>query len=157
MAKKKHTKKRQRRRAAAPEQGSTDAAVTPSPDAAAAPVAEPGAGDELERLLGTVTVNRLTIGEVTLSYPSRDVVLTLDGVTAARILAAFADPARCERLQDRLDTGTSSMQNSWITFDLDSLLAVSWTPQLPSTATSRMTVDPPSTTPRPSDSTTAAV
>lgn len=105
---------------------------------------EPDAADELERLLGTVTANQLTLGEVTLSYPARDVVLVLDGVTAARVIAAFADPARRTRLQDRLDTATSSMRTMWASFDLDQLLAVSWMPQLPTRAASRMTVDPPS-------------
>jgi hypothetical protein len=107
------------------------------------PDPETAAVDQLERTLGTITANQATLGELTLSYPARDVVLVLDGLTAARVIAAFADPARRTRLQDQLDTATSSMRNLWASFDLDQLLAVSWMPHLPTRATSRMTVDPP--------------
>ncbi len=113
------------------------ALVASPPDPATA------AADQLERTLGIIEANQLTVGELTLSYPARDVVLVLDGLTAARVLAAFADPARRTRLQDELDTATSSMRNLWASFDLDQLLAVSWMPGLPTRATSRMTVDPP--------------
>ncbi len=99
--------------------------------------------DQLERTLGIIEANQLTVGELTLSYPARDVVLVLDGLTAARVLAAFADPGRRTRLQDELDTATSSMRNLWASFDLDRLLAVSWMPGLPTRSMSRMTVDPP--------------
>ncbi len=104
---------------------------------------EAPATDQLERAVGTITANQLTVGELTLSYPARDVVLVLDGPTAARVIAAFADPSRRSSLQDPLDTATSSMRNLWASFDLDRLLAVSWIPQLPTRAMSRMTVDPP--------------
>lgn len=110
---------------------------------ASPPDPETAAADRLERTLGIIEANQLTVGELTLSYPARDVVLVLDGLTAARVIAAFADPARRTRLQDELDTATSSMRNLWASFDLDQLLAVSWMPGLPTRAMSRMTVDPP--------------
>lgn len=96
--------------------------------------------------LDTDAMNRLTVGELVLSYPARDIVLALDGATAARVIAAFARPERRRYLQDVLNTKTSTMRNLWSSFDLDSLLAVSWYPELPSRSTQRMTVDPPSVT-----------
>ena len=120
-----------------------DTEATSTALVSAPPDAETAALDQLERTLGTIRANQLTLGELTLRYPSRDVVLVLDGLTAARVLAAFADPARRARLPDELDTATSSMRNVWASFDLDQLLAVSWMPGLPTRALSRMTVDPP--------------
>lgn len=88
-------------------------------------------------------INRITLGELVLSYPARDVTLMLDGATAARVLAAYARPERRGRLQDYLNIETSTMRNQWSSFDLENLLAVSWYPGLPSKAAGRMTVDPP--------------
>lgn len=75
------------------------------------PDPETAAVDQLDRTLDNITANQATLGELTLSYPARDVVLVLDGLTAARVIAAFADPARRTRLQDQLDTASSSMRN----------------------------------------------
>lgn len=143
MADKQPTNKRPRKKteskADAPareDQPSTALVASPS-DAGAA------AADRLERTLGTIAENQATLGELTLSYPARDVVLVLDGLTAAKVLAAYADPVKRTRLQDEVDTATSSMRNVWASFDLDQLLAVSWMPGLPTRALSRMTVDPP--------------
>ena len=110
---------------------------------ASPPDAETAAADQLEHALRTIATNQATLGELTLSYPTRDVALVLDGLTAARVLAAFADPARRSDLQDEINTATSPMRNLWASFDLDQLLAVSWMPGLPTRAMSRMTVDPP--------------
>ena len=98
-----------------------------------------------ERPVVTVAdINLVTLGELVLSYAARDVTLILDGATAARVLAAYARPERRGRLQDYLDIETSTMRNQWASFDLENLLAVHWYPGIPSRATSRMTVDPPS-------------
>lgn len=135
------TKKAKGKRKQAKKAGRTEAERTSTALVASPP--ESRTTDSLEEMVGTMAANQLTLGELTLSYPARDVVLVLDGVTAARVIAAFANPARRVRLQDELDTASSSMRNLWATFDLDRLLAVSWMPQLPTRATSRMTVDPP--------------
>lgn len=135
---KKASKKKDRKAGAGEQEERPPTAVVASPSSA-----EIAAADRLERTLDTITANQATLGELTLSYPARDVVLVLDGLTAARVIAAFADPTRRARLQDQLDTASSSMLNLWASFDLDQLLAVSWMPQLPTRATSRMTVDPP--------------
>ena len=87
--------------------------------------------------------NAPTLGELVLSYPSRDVALVLDGATAARALKVFAQPELRRRLQDELVLGEASMTNPWVAFDLRELMAVSWYPNLPSPGTQRMTVDPP--------------
>jgi hypothetical protein len=139
---KKSPRKKTKSKASAPaqeDQPSTALVASPSDARAAA------AADRLERTLSTIAENQATLGELTLSYPARDVVLVLDGLTASKVLAAFADPARRTRLQDQIDTATSSMRNLWASFDLDQLLAASWVPGLPTRALSRMTVDPPNT------------
>jgi hypothetical protein len=135
--KKKTSKKKKKQAGTEKKEQRPSTALVESPSSAEA------AADRLERTLDTITANQLTVGTLTLSYPSRDVVLILDGLTAAKVLAAFADPARRPRLQDHIDTATSSMQNLWASFDLGQLLAVSWMPGLPTPALSRMTVDPP--------------
>lgn len=121
-------------------------------DAGAAPAERPQTamvagstpeGETVAPVADVGVLNLLTIGELVLAYPERDVTLTLDGASAARVLAAFARPERRRFLQDQLSTTESPMRNLWATFDLDSLLAVSWYPQLPTKATSRMTIDPP--------------
>jgi hypothetical protein len=135
--KKQPTKKKGKKDKPAPprdQQSSTALVASHDPETAAV--------DQLEQTLDTIAANQATMGELTLSYPARDVALVLDGLTAARVVAAFADPSRRSSLQDELNAA-SSMRNLWASFDLDRLLAVSWMPGLPDRATSRMTVDPP--------------
>lgn len=94
----------------------------------------------------TVTVtdlNLATFGELLLHFPERDVSIVLDGATAARVVAAFAEPWRRALLQDRIDLQSSPMTNLWSSFNLARLLGVSWIPGLASSAAERMTVDPP--------------
>lgn len=135
---KKASKKKGKKAGAGEQEERLSTAVVASPS-----YPETAAAEQLERTLDTIAANQATLGELTLSYPARDVVLVLDGLTAARVIAAFADPERRARLQDQLDMASSSMRNLWASFDLDQLLAVSWMPQLPTRAASRMTVDPP--------------
>ena len=144
MADKKRSKKTKTKDRSRPKQG--DAAATDAAESSTAVVTSdysPTYTEVLAHPIDTATVNRVTLGELMLHYPARDVALALDGATAARVLAAFARPEQRRRLQDTIDTETSSMRNLWATFDLESLLAVSWFPSLPSKAAQRMTVDPP--------------
>lgn len=142
MADKQPTKKRPKKKTKS-KAGASAREEQPSTALVASPSDAEAAADRLERTLGTIAENQATLGELTLSYPARDVVLVLDGLTAAKVLAAYADPVKRTRLQDEVDTATSSMRNVWASFDLDQLLAVSWMPGLPTRALSRMTVDPP--------------
>jgi hypothetical protein len=147
MAKKKRSKKTRSKDRSRPEQKEAEATeATESSTAVVTSDYSPTYTEVLADAVDTETVNRVTLGELVLHYPTRDVVLALDGATAARVVAAFAKPERRRHLQDTLDTTSSSMRNLWATFDLDSLLAVSWLPGLPSKASKRMTVDPPSPT-----------
>ena len=87
--------------------------------------------------------NAPIFGELILHFAERDVPIILDGETAARVIATFAEPWRRRRLQDRIDPATSPMSNMWSTFDLSRLLGASWIPGVATKADSRMTVDPP--------------
>ena len=136
----KETKRKQKAEAESSDQPAEEVAIV---DATAGPVAS----DDLEPpAVVTVTVadvNRSTFGEVLLHFPERDVAIVLDGATAARVVAAFAQPRLRSLLQDRIDVETSVMTNLWASFDLSRLLGVSWLPGLPSEARDRMTIDPP--------------
>lgn len=100
--------------------------------------------DENERAVVMVAdLNRETFGELLLHFPERDVSIVLDGSTAARVIAAFAEPRRRALLQDQIDVSGSPMTNLWSSFNLARLLGVSWIPGLASRAAERMTVDPP--------------
>ena len=97
---------------------------------------------ELGRL--TVTArNRMTLGQLILHYPSRDVTVLLDGEAGLRMLKMF-EQRREHGLADALDPELSSASAGWLVLDLDGAgapLAMSWIPGLP-TKRPRTTIDP---------------
>lgn len=82
------------------------------------------------RPLSLAARNLLTVGQLTLHYPSRDVTVWLDGDAALRLLTMFA-LRREGGLADPLDPETSEADAGWVVLDLDEPLAMSWTPGLP--------------------------
>lgn len=74
--------------------------------------------------------NALVFGRLVLHYESRDVTLILDGASALRLLAMFAQ-RRSSGLDDRIDPATSSALSGWVVLDVLEPLAMSWEPGLP--------------------------
>lgn len=103
---------------------------------------EESAEDNAPMTLTVAEVNKVTLGELTVHFQSRDVTLVVDGATASRVLRVFARPQRRRALQDVL-TEESAMVNVWATLDLHQAIAVSWMPGVPSPIEGRMTFDPP--------------
>ena len=69
------------------------------------------------------------LGEVVLSYRDRDVRVVLDSPTALQVLRMFS--WRTQRgLTDSLFGEVPMAFNAWVVFDLDELLAVTWTPHV---------------------------
>jgi hypothetical protein len=86
-----------------------------------------------------IAVANDTLGELTLHFPSRDVVLLVDGRAAATAMDLFS--RRKTRPPEPFIPGRSSMRNSWFAADLNEALALSWWPGLPSRP-ARTVIDP---------------
>jgi len=82
--------------------------------------------------------NGIIVGTPTMHYPSRDVVLTVDGDAGLRALAVWAG---ARQFSDPLDPRVSNAANGWIGFDLDQVMGITW---MPGAAAShdRVTIDP---------------
>lgn len=92
--------------------------------------------------VGQADLNRLTIGQLFLHTGSRDVVVPLDGDSAARMMSVFAGTGQRRRMRDLIDPAASNMANLWLAVDLNEVVAISWIPGLPSPTDRVMTVDP---------------
>lgn len=106
---------------------------------------DPSSGDEpsTERRPQTrVERNRLEFGQLYLHTVSRDVVVPLDGDSAARVMAVFAGTGQRRVMRDLMSPLLSDMGNLWLAVDLREVVAISWIPGLPSTGDRVMTVDP---------------
>lgn len=90
--------------------------------------------------------NQARIGELTLHYEARSVVLYMDGDAALRIIELYRrrnSRTAAVRLADPFDPARSDAGNGWVSLDLDDhrLLAVSWIP-LPPQPRPRTVIDP---------------
>lgn len=101
------------------------------------------ASDELHWTAGQRDANLQVTGTLWLHYPSRDVAVPfpVDGDTAIRALTMFARRGE-RRLADTLTATDSSATSSWVVFDLDEPLAMSWTPDT-DRRQARTALDPP--------------
>lgn len=107
---------------------------------------DPGSGGETttpSHPKSRAELNRLELGQLYLHTVSRDVVVPLDGESAARVMAVFAGTGRRSVMRDVMSPALSNMGNLWLAVDLREVVAISWIPRLPSTADRVMTVDPP--------------
>ena len=82
----------------------------------------------------------MVLGELVLHYPSRDVVLAMDGASAMRIMTIYARRGRAS-LGDEIGPG-SSPAHAWFVLDAEEALAMSWLPGLPARRP-RTAIDPP--------------
>jgi hypothetical protein len=89
-----------------------------------------------------VELNRLEFGQLYLHTVARDVVVPLDGDSAARVMAVFAGTGQRRVMRDLMSPLLSDMGNLWLAVDLREVVAISWIPGLPSTGDRVMTVDP---------------
>lgn len=96
----------------------------------------------LDALQSIADRNRERFGQLVVHYPERDVTITLDGASAARVMAVHAGVGSRLRYQDPLIPGLADMENLWASIDLDQALAMSWFPMLPTGAGRKMTIDP---------------
>lgn len=118
--------------------------MTTSSQEAATTDPSSGAEPSTERRPQTrAELNRLKFGQLYLHTVTRDVVVLLDGESAARVMAVFAGTGRRSVMRDVMSPALSDMANLWLAVDLREVVAISWIPGLPSTADRVMTVDPP--------------
>ena len=109
--------------------------------AAAEPAAETAEAPQPE--VTQRDLNRTVLGALTLHTPTRDVVVVLDGESAARVMAVFAGTVRRHSMQDLMHPAASEMRHLWLSVDLSDVVALSWMPGLPTGGERVMTVDPP--------------
>jgi hypothetical protein len=107
-----------------------------------------GDGDDTPQYTRRVMLsarNASVLGQMFVSYPSRDVVLVMDGDAALRLLRIFQNRSE-GGLEDRLDAATSSAHDGWVVLDaIEQPMAMSWLPGLPGKRP-RTAIDPVVTT-----------
>lgn len=81
-------------------------------------------------------------GRLVLHYPARDVTVEMDGATATRVLAVHAGVSTRKAMERPLLPMLANMASAWVSIDLESVLAVSWTPSAGPDNGCRITVDP---------------
>lgn len=128
----------------APDAGQGTENDTASPDDDAEDDVNDEGGDERPRMHERLTLsprNAAVIGQVTLHYAARDVVVYLDGDAAMRLLTMYRN--RREGIYgDQLDPYDTDARNAFVVLDLDDPpLTVSWLPGVP-TRRPRTAIDP---------------
>ena len=103
--------------------------------------ADPERTIDADRLATDVAMFQM--GTLVCSYRHRDVAVTVDGRSAAKVMAVFSGTADRWDVQDTITASCQRMHNLWTVISLDGLLAVSWIPGLPGATPRTMTVDPP--------------